>query len=244
MKNVNSYNNFKERKLKDVSFLNSEFIMGNADFYRYQRDYNKIIKDLGINMHYSSTYKLSMASLFMLIKMVMDNDELMTIESTNYNVIILTTCAVSLIVREDKDNVAKLMVYAKEKGIEESDIKRIMTTLLSIKRLFDDVAKNFGKKIDRITDMLSYTELFVPFINVLVSIINHKLIDIRLISSQSFNELKDDDIKYKLLLNRIIHKLMIVVNNTSKFQNVKNSNILRVNDEFKSPMYKNPKIQM
>ena len=146
-------------------------------------------------------------------------------------------------VREDREKTALLVSYANQKGIQEEDINKIMISILSLKRIFNDICKNFDRKINLVTDMLSYTELFIPFVNVLLSIINNKLIDTTLISNKSFNDLKDSDIKYKMIINRILHKLLVVVNNVSKFQNVKNSNILRVNDEFKSPMFKTTKIQ-
>ena len=74
--------------------------------------------------------------------------------------------------------------------------------------------------------------------------IKNDLIDINFICNTSFKDVNDDDIKYKMILNRILHKLFIIINNNNKFQNVKNSNILRINDELKSPMYKNDKIQL
>lgn len=244
MISVNSYNNFKNNKLKQVSLIDSESLMNNNEFKRYQKEYYKILKHLNINMHYSSSYKLSISSLFILIKNILDKDNIINIENNIENVVIITTCAVSLIVREDKDNTGKLVSYANQKGIKEQDINKIMYILLSLKRIFNDVAKNFGKKIELITDMLSYTELFIPFIYVLLSIIKNGLIDINFICNTTFKDVNDDDIKYKMILNRILHKLFIIINNNNKFQNVKNSNILRINDELKSPMYKNDKIQL
>jgi len=244
MRSVNSYNNFKNNKLKQVSLIDGESLMNNNEFKRYQKEYYKILKHLNINMHYSSSYKLSISSLFILIKNILDKDNIINIENNIENIVIITTCSVSLIVREDKDNTGKLVSYANQKGIKEQDINKIMYILLSLKRIFNDVAKNFGKKIELITDMLSYTELFIPFIYVLLSIIKNDLIDINFICNISFKDVNDDDIKYKMILNRILHKLFIIINNNNKFQNVKNSNILRINDELKSPMYKNDKIQL
>lgn len=242
MKSVNSYNNFKNNKLKQVSLIDNDSSITNNEFKRYQKEYYKILKHLNINMHYSSSYKLSMSSLFILIKNILDKDNIINIENNIENIVIITTCAVSLIVREDKDNTGKLVSYANQKGIKEQDINKIMYILLSLKRIFNDVAKNFGKKIELITDMLSYTELFIPFVYVLLSIIKNDLIDINYIFNKLFKDIIDD-IKYKIVLNRILHKLFIIINNNNKFQNVKNSNILKINNDLKSPMYKKLKIQ-
>ena len=155
MRSVNNYNNFKNSKLKQVSLIDGESLMNNNEFKRYQKEYYKILKHLNINMHYSSSYKLSISSLFILIKNILDKDNIINIENNIENIVIITTCSVSLIVREDKDNTGKLVSYANQKGIKEQDINKIMYILLSLKRIFNDVAKNFGKKIELITDMLS-----------------------------------------------------------------------------------------
>lgn len=244
MNRLNKYNDFRNNKLKEISLLDGDSMVNNNEFQKYQKEYGNILNTLKINIHYPSTFKLSTSSLFILIKNIIDADDSINIESSIENVVLVTICAISLLVKEDKDNTSRLVGYAEQKGIDDKTINRIMRCIQSIKRIFKDVAKNFGKNIDLVIDMLSYTELFVPFVNVLLSIVKNNLIDINLISSETFKGIEDDDMKYKMIVNRIFHKLLIMVNNTNKFQNVKNSNVLRVNDEFKSPMYKNDRIQM
>lgn len=239
MKRINNYNNFK-----NISLINSDSLINNDEFQRYQKVYINILRKLNINLHYSSSYKLSISSLFIFVKKIIEIDETINIENNVENIVLITISSISLLVKEDKENTSKIVSLCNKNNISENDINKIMRLILSIKRLFSDVAKNFGKNIKYTIDMLSYTELFIPFINVTLSLINSKIIDALLFIDNSFNNIKDDDIKYKMILNRILHKLFIIINNNNKFQNVKNSNILRINDEFKSPMYKNTKIQM
>lgn len=239
MKRINNYNNFK-----NISLINSDSLINNDEFQRYQKVYINILRKLNINLHYSSSYKLSISSLFIFVKKIIEIDETINIENNVENIVLITISSISLLVKEDKENTSKIVSLCNKNNISENDINKIMRLILSIKRLFSDVAKNFGKNIKYTTDMLSYTELFIPFINVTLSLINSKIIDALLFIDNSFNNIKDDDIKYKMILNRILHKLFIIINNNNKFQNVKNSNILRINDEFKSPMYKNNKIQL
>lgn len=239
MKRINNYNNFK-----NISLINSDSLINNDEFQRYQKVYINILRKLNINLHYSSSYKLSISSLFIFVKKIIEIDETINIENNVENIVLITISSISLLVKEDKENTSKIVSLCNKNNISENDINKIMRLILSIKRLFSDVAKNFGKNIKYTIDMLSYTELFIPFINVTLSLINSKIIDALLFIDNSFNNIKDDDIKYKMILNRILHKLFIIINNNNKFQNVKNSNILRINDEFKSPMYKNNKIQL
>jgi len=217
--------------------MSNDSPISSVDIIKYQTEYNKIFRKLNINFYSISAYNLSIIYLCVFLHRLHESKDVTSI-------VLLITCAASLILREDKQNVIKLISYAKEKGIEQEDIDEVVTKLLSFKTLFTNVSVKFGKKIDNLIDMISYTELFIPFMTIIISLVDQKMIDIEFISNPTFSELTIYDEKYKYLLNRILHKLLIVVSNTSKFQDVKNTKILRINDELKADRFKNPRIQM
>lgn len=237
LKRIKNFSNFTNSMNSHPSFMDNDPSIDSTDISRYQKEYNKIFRELKINIYNVSAFPLSISYLCTFVKLLSNKTDITSI-------VLLTTCAVSLILREDKENVIKLVSYAKQKGIEQPEIDQIIVKIQSIKKIFTDVSMKFEKNISNLVDVLSYTELFIPFMTIIISLINQKMIDIDLISDPSLIGLTINDEKYKHLYDRIIHKLLIVINNTSKFQDVKNTKILRINDELKSDRFKNPRIQM
>jgi ankyrin repeat protein len=99
--------------------------------------------------------------------------------------------------------------------------------------------KGTDKVYDNILDVISDTDVFIPFLSVINSLVITKKLDpttFRL----PFDEFKAclGDEYFELLLHRIIHQLYIKVNNL-KIQNVDVLLPYKINKEFQSPMYKN-----
>ncbi|MFW6243148.1 MAG: hypothetical protein ACOC2W_03220 [bacterium] len=89
--------------------------------------------------------------------------------------------------------------------------------------------------------MISYTPLLVPFNTVILSLLNQGKITIGMLI-----ELKNitDNLTYKMLINRIMHKLEIFVSGTDKFQNADNIKPLMTNWDFKSPELRPDKVKI
>lgn len=209
---------------------NLELISEGFDFNKYQRITKKLIKKIGVDSYYISTNILSVSSIYPIVQnLIKDGNSL--IDLTDENIILLTMCAITALSQENKEKVTKLFSFAVERGIPEEELDKIISQIKIIQKIFTKISKNFGKVIITLSDMLSYTELLIPFMSVFNTLMTQKLISSDLLFSidDNFSTLES-----KLLLHRIMHKLEIIIKGTDKFRNQKNVKPLLVNDELKN----------
>jgi hypothetical protein len=219
-------------------------LMEKVDYKKYQFISKKIASELKLNLFYLKNYNVSISALYPVIATLVETGSF-KILSTSENIVLITICALTVLVRENKEKAQKLFTYAEEKGISQSDIDKVINQISTIKGLFTMTANNFGKTINTFSDMLESTNLLVPFLIVLESMISQDKITSDLLIlplSNLYTELGDT--KYKLLIHRIMHKLEIIMGNTTKFQNPNNIKPLLVNDELKPDYLKSDKVQI
>jgi hypothetical protein len=233
---IESVNNLQE---SDLELVLEAFNVG-----EYQRTAKKLFNEAGLNLYSFGVYGVSVTALYPIIQKLMETGKF-DITPSVQNVVLLTICAVTILVKENKDKAQKLVTLATERGMSSEDLDKVINQIRTTKEIFAEVAHNFGKVISTFTDMLAYTSLLVPFSMVLSSLISQGRIDSELMS-QSFPalEVSMGSMAFKLLLNRIMHKLEIIIKGTDKFQNPENIKPLLVNDELKSPELRTNKVQI
>lgn len=233
---IESINNLQESDL--------EIILENFNIGEYQRAAKKLISEIGFNLYSVGTYGVSVAALYPVIHKLMETGKFDMSPSVQ-NVVLLTICAITVLIKENKDKAQNLILFANKKGMTQDDLDKVVNQIKTTKGLFAEVALNFGKVISTFTDMLAYTSLLVPFSMVLGSLISQGRIDTE-IFSQSIPalEVSMGAMGLKLLLNKIMHKLEILIKGTNKFQNPENIKPLLVNDELKSPEFRPGKVQI
>ncbi len=248
MKKLKSFNNLRYNSIiesiNNIQDADYFTLMENVNYRKYQFISKKITTKLGLNLFYLKTYNVSISALYPVIAILVETGNF-KISSTPENIVLITICALTVLVRENKEKAQKLFTYAEENGISQSDIDKVVNQISTIKGLFTMTANNFGKIINTYADMLEYTNLFVPFLIVLESMISQDKITSDLLTlplSTLYTELGDN--KYKLLMHRIMHKLEIIMGSTNKFQNSDNIKPLLVNDELKPDYLKHDKVQI
>lgn len=233
---IESVNNFQESDL--------ELVLEGFEVSQYQRTSKKLMSEIGFNLYTVSAYGVSITALYPIIHKLMETGEFDSKPSIN-NVVLLTTCAITLLLKENKEKAKKLIDFSIEKGMSQSDLDKVVNQIKTIKGLFTEIAKNFGKVIGTFTDMLAYTSLLIPFSMVLSSLITKGTITSEVLSqSLPALELSLGTFGFKMLLNRIMHKMEIIIKGTNKFQNPENIKPLLVNDEFKSPELRFSKVRV
>ena len=233
---IESVNNLKESDL--------ELVLEGFDISNYQRAAKKLMSEIGFNLYSIGTYGVSVAALYPVIQKLMETGKF-DIAPSIQNVVLLTICAVTVLVKENKDKANKLITLAKNKGMTQEDLDKVVNQIKTTKGIFAEIAHNFGKVISTFTDMLAYTSLLVPFSMVLGSLITQGSISSDLLSqSLPALEVSLGAIGFKMLLNRIMHKLEIIIKGTNKFQNAENIIPLLVNDELKSQELTPGKVQI
>lgn len=244
---MNRLKSFNEKRyqyliesVNTIDINNFEKVLENFNYSKYQRIANKIQKDLNIELFYVKNFNLTISSLYPVVKKVIEIGEF-NIPLTEKNTVLVTICAINALVRENKEIVEKLFSYAKKNNIPQEELKKVINIIENIYFLFKEISNNFSKSIIRFSDMISYTPLLVPFNTVLMSLMNQGKLTIGML-----NELPNmtDNLNYKMLINRIMHKLEIIVSSTDKFQNTDNIKPLLVNWDLKSPELRPDKVKI
>lgn len=153
MKHVKTYNELNESKVFD----------------KYSRIQYNILKSLNLNLYFMKKYGTVVTSIYQIFELLIKNDISYTISSKNC--VLLTICALSNIFNESKQNIDKIMMI-----VYENDFKGVLntftTTINDLYTLFIKVSILYGKQDIIISDMLSYSTLFVPFIKCVNLFIN------------------------------------------------------------------------
>lgn len=203
--------------------------------YNINSDYfllRKIIKDIKLDFYSVLKSQLAVININLVISKLINN-------KSRYNTLLLTICAISILTRENKEKIKTLFNFALEKGIMEEEINDVINKINLLLELFTSVAKEFGKNILTVTKMLRNTSILISFLSVFKDLLDNKLIDDQWFNNGSDSLKKDIGLdKYKRIIERLMHKIKIIISSTDKFQNVANVKPLLVNDELKSPMYK------
>jgi hypothetical protein len=245
MKNVKTYNNFRyEYLIESVNNIDTELLLESVDVGKYQRTLKKLMAEAKINLYNVGTFGVSITALYPIIQNLMETGKFV-IPNTTENVVLLTICAITVLIKENKEKATKLIDYAFSKSVTQKDLDTVVNIITTTKGLFAEIAQNFGKVISTFSEMLSYTALLVPFSMVLNNLIQQGTITTELLSqSLPAIAVSIGAMGFKLLLNRIMHKLEIIIKGTDKFRNKENIKPLLVNDELKSPLLKPVKVKI
>jgi ankyrin repeat protein len=225
------------KKFNEINYnlSNINSINENLNINKYQFQLQKLMKQLKVDLYYVERHKLSIFAFYPLI------DQLIKInnpdkEYTIQDILLIIICSINILSYENKDKSQKLLNIAVKNDIPESVLDYTIDVIRKIKGLFTIISEKFGKDIIKFIDMLSYTDLFIPFMNVLNILVEQNSIDFDNI------DINSNDMKSKLLIDKIMKKLQFIINSTDKFQNKDNIKPLLVNDELKSPRFKKEKV--
>lgn len=245
MDNVKSFNDFTYKPIiENLENSNNDIILEKFNIGKYQRAVKKFFKEANIQLYFASTFGTALTVLLPVVEKLMKTGDF-SIEPTIENVVLLTIFAFAVLTKESKDKVKKIYNKIKEKEIPDEDVDKVINQLSNTKELFADLLQSGGKVIESFADMLAYSGILIPFLSVITSLVSNGVIDGELLS-QSFNSLKLSlgAIGFKLLLQRIMHKLDKIIRSDNKIKNKDNIKPFKVNDELKSPELKKDKIQV
>lgn len=152
MKNIKTYNEMNE------TFL----------FNKFNRLQNKVKSDLGLNLYFATTFGTVITAMFPLFSKLVKTGKFTNITDTD--IVLLVFGALSIILKENSQNIEKLKNAINERGLSEI-IKTVTINIENILKLFKNIATTTGKTINSLVDMLSYTALFVPFLLGLLDVI-------------------------------------------------------------------------
>lgn len=138
---------------------------------------NKILKDHKINFYFTTTFGLALTVFYPLVGQFVKH---LSVEQglTTTDIVLLSLAAIAVISKESKDEIGKLLLTIKEKGLE-STFDKIKSYINSIFKIFKVITSKLGISISTIIDMFAYTTLCIPFVLTLQDIINaHGFMDL------------------------------------------------------------------
>jgi len=138
-------------------------------FNKWYKTQRLVTKDLGINLYCVATFGTSIAALYPFFESIVKNTEMYKL--SDQDIVLLSICAVSILFKESKDNINKMMTLIKEKGLTEL-LDKFISTLKNFTKLFETIATTFGKTIKGMMDMIAYTTLLVPLSVAIIDVIN------------------------------------------------------------------------
>lgn len=222
---------FKEYKNSNVN--------ENYEVNQYQYMINKLFNEIGVQLYYAPTYGTSLTTLIPMIDKLVNNDNIIL---SMENIILITIFAVSVLCKENKEKSSVIFELLIDKGVSEEIIDKIIMFFYNLEITFNEVITLLEKSIEKFSDMLAYTSVFVPFTSIMKSIIEKNQYNIELFYKPIEVFKKSlDTMEFKILMDKIMRKLMIMMNHNDKFLNKDNVDILLADQELKSPQYKTTK---
>jgi len=144
------------KHLKTYDELNEKSV-----FDKYRRIQNNILNKLNLNLYFIKKNGTTVTSIYPFFESLIKQNISYSISSTDC--VLLTICALSNIFNESKSNIDKIMMIIQEKGFK-SVLSTFITAINDLYTLFVRVADLFGKPGIIISEMFTYSTLFIPFI--------------------------------------------------------------------------------
>ena len=144
----------------------------------WRRIFNKIKKDLNLNFYFISTFGMGIAVFYPVIDNLIQNHKL-NMELSKENIVMLTICAIGILINENKESINKLKEKLKEKNLLGL-LDNIVDSLKSIKNILIKIFLKLGKTLTTgggFLDLLAYTSLLVPAMKILNQLIIENGID-------------------------------------------------------------------
>lgn len=123
--------------------------------------FKKTIKELNLNFHFFAIFGTTIPTFFPIFEELVKNQKL-NVTLSESDIVLLMICAFAVLFNEHKEKIQKVKDILKERGILKF-LKKFISVITDIKRIFKSVAKSFGNIVNTLVDMFSYTALYVPF---------------------------------------------------------------------------------
>ena len=153
MKNIIKQENFNNDNLLLTEKLNIS---------KFNTLFSKIVKELKLNLYFISTFGTTIPVFFPIFQNLVKNSEL-NLKLSDSDIILLSICAIGVLVNENAKEINKIRTILIEKGIGEL-IEKFIKFIKNINNIFSSISKNTGKVVVNIVDMFGYSALYVPFL--------------------------------------------------------------------------------
>jgi len=133
-------NLIKQENFKNDSLLTEKM---NMNISKYNSIYTKTIKDLKLNLYFITTFGTTLPVFFPIFEKLVKNSNL-EFSLTSTDIVLLTICAIGILVNENSAELNKVRNIINEKGYSEL-IDKFVNFITNINSIFSSISKNVGK---------------------------------------------------------------------------------------------------
>lgn len=152
------------------------------DKFLYEKKTNKlksitkqVFDDYKVNIYFVTTFGTSIAFFIPLIERLLYNSEHYNI--TSYDISLLLIFCIAELVNYKDGSINEIKKSINEKGLTTL-ISKVKNNIKSIFKIISKLSKDFGHLIEKLIDMFAYTNILLPFLQIMTEIISEDGINI------------------------------------------------------------------
>ena len=126
---------------------------------------DKIVSEMNLNMKLVGEFGFGIGFFYPIVSNLVKNMNL-DMPITNEMIVMLTICVFCVLYKDKKENISKIVEEIRLNGIFHL-LKPILKSVNIIKDMFNVICQSTGKVIKSLTELFSYTAMFVPMSNLL-----------------------------------------------------------------------------
>ena len=130
----------------------------------------KVADDFKLNADFIFTYSVGISGFIGPVKTLLENKG---INITEYDVTLLLVVVFYILLMKSDDDIKKLMQGLKDKGLD-SEVKPVLRFVTKTISLFKIIGKKFGLVVQSLTDILAFTFLSLPVMNIIRDLADDK----------------------------------------------------------------------
>lgn len=165
-------------------FLNSfDGVLNESDESHLKKIMRKVISDLKLNSALIFTFGTGIGACYPVVQNLMKNMGVDSFILSEESILLLTITAVTILYLEEKKcktakeeekltkDAKSMLEELKMKGIGNGIVKKVISSLTSVKNIFNIIGKHVGAVIGGVVDMFAYTSLLIPIMNGILAVI-------------------------------------------------------------------------
>jgi len=164
MKHLETYDFYKINESFDEQLL-----LENKDIKIFKTIQDKTLKKLSMGFYFAATYTWGVTMLYPIVDALIKNSNIPDISKEQ--VVLVTLFGITQILNLANGDVKKLKVELETNNLLVI-AEKVKKSLLSVFKIFQFVARSFGKVISEFIEMVAYVGLGVPFTSAIVEVLS------------------------------------------------------------------------
>tara|TARA_R110002020_G_scaffold457765_2_gene674811 strand:- start:295 stop:912 length:618 start_codon:yes stop_codon:yes gene_type:complete len=131
--------------------------------------FKKVLKDMGISTGFIFHFGTGIGAFMRPVTELLQNQN---ISVSREEVALLVITSFSIMLTNSKEEITKLMTSVKEKGLEPY-LNDVTKFIMSIKKIMSVIGEKVGKTVSTLSDVLGFTFMLAPAMEVITGLINN-----------------------------------------------------------------------